>query len=85
MQHAATEIVPVSSVYISDACVPVPSSFNLLEQYKIIFRIGSMLAFDLTTISIALIKAHAVVSSDQGVIRHIFAKCSGKPKGIFQR
>lgn len=75
MLHAATVIVQISPVLSSDACDPAPSSSNLFQQFKIIFKHDFVLAFELAAVLIALTKAFIVVNGGQSADRGIFARC----------
>jgi ribonucleoside-diphosphate reductase alpha chain len=67
MLHAATESVTTSPMHADNVPVPVPSSTaNRFDQYKVIRRNGSVVAFEPAKISIALTKAFIAVNGGQG-------------------
>ena len=66
MLHAATDSVSTSPVHSSVIPDSAPSSSSSFDQYKVIRRNGSVVAFEPSKISIALTKAFIAVNGGQG-------------------
>ncbi|HEX5338979.1 MAG TPA: ribonucleoside-diphosphate reductase subunit alpha [Gallionella sp.] len=66
MLHAATNSVPTSPVIADDLPDSAAPSANQFDQYKVIRRNGSVVAFEPAKVSIALTKAFIAVNGGQG-------------------
>ncbi|MBI5429865.1 MAG: ribonucleoside-diphosphate reductase subunit alpha [Nitrosomonadales bacterium] len=70
MLHAATDSVSISPALVasdvSNPASPSSSASNSLDQYKVVRRNGSVVAFEPSKISIALTKAFIAVNGGQG-------------------
>ncbi len=66
MLHAATDSVSTAPIPTSEVSAPAPVSSSQFDQYKVIRRNGSVVAFEPAKVSIALTKAFIAVNGGQG-------------------
>lgn len=75
MLHAATYIVPTSSVLTSDARNTVPSPSNLFKQFKFIFSNNLLLVIEPIAISIKQTKTFIETIDVKSLVWRICARC----------